>query len=61
MRNRYPCTSQKAGYVLWHIYVERLTQTETALLVQLNGGTVSHVARGHRFPGARPIKPPYRH
>jgi predicted DNA-binding protein (UPF0251 family) len=48
----------KACYVLWLIEVERTTQTEAAIQVGLNVGTVNHIVHGRRFKNARPICPP---
>ncbi|CAO3448707.1 hypothetical protein [Azospirillum argentinense] len=48
----------KACYVLWLVEVERTTQTEAAIQVGLNVGTVNHIVHGRRFKSARPICPP---
>jgi hypothetical protein len=54
-RRRFPANFQKACYVLWLVYDRRLTQTEAAMLVQLNVGTVCHIVHGRRFPEAYPM------
>ena len=52
MRARFPADFRLACYVLWLIYVRRMTQTEAAILVRLNVGTVCHIVHGRRFPSA---------
>lgn len=55
MRRRFPCDFRKACHVLWLVYHRRVTQTEAAILVRLNVGTVCHIVHGRRFPDAYPI------
>lgn len=55
MRRRFPATHQKACYVLWLVYDRRVTQTEAAILMHLNVGTVCHIVHGRRFPEAYPV------
>jgi len=60
MRFRKPrrANFMKACYVLWLVLVERVTQTEAAIQVGLNVGTVNHIVHGRRYKDARPICPP---
>ena len=58
MSARFPATFQQACYVLWWVYIRRVTQTEAGLRVGLNHGTVCHIVHGRRFPGAHPVPPP---
>ena len=58
MRRRFPCTYQKACYVLWLVNEANLTQTHAALYCGLNVGTVNHVVHGRRFSDAHPVPPP---
>ena len=55
MRARFPADFRLACHVLWLIYVRRMTQTEAAILVRLNVGTVCHIVHGRRFPDAYPV------
>lgn len=55
MRGRFPCTFSLACNVLYAVDVLGLTQTEAAILLRLNVGTVCHVIHGRRFPGAYPL------
>lgn len=54
MRNRYICTFEKACYVLWAVLVMGWTQTQAAIVIGLNVGTVSRVVNRDRFPNAVP-------
>lgn len=54
MRNRYPCTFDKACHVLWAVMVMGWTQTHAAIVIGLNVGTVSHIVRRERFANAVP-------
>ena len=36
-----------------------LSQTESAIIVKLNQGTVCHVVHGRRFPDVPPMRPPW--
>lgn len=58
MRIKYPCTFEKACFVLWAVRIMGWSQTQAAVIVELNGGTVCHVVHGRRFPDARPIALP---
>ena len=51
----FPATHEKACYVLWIVYVRRLSQIHAGLLVGLNSGTVCHIVHGRRFPDAYPV------
>jgi hypothetical protein len=55
MRGTYPCTFTKACHVLYAVFVLRWSQTKTAIELELNGGTVSKIVNGHRFPHATPL------
>ena len=57
MPNRlsFPASHRKAGYVLYAVFVLGWTQTQAAISIGLNSGTVSHICRGKRFKGAVPI------
>ena len=57
-RHAYPCSFRKACYVLWAVLVKGWTQTQAAIVVELNGGTVSHIVRRNRFPNAYPVPIP---
>ncbi len=57
-RRRFPATFPKACHVLWLVYHRRVSQTEAAILTQLNVGTVCHIVHGRRFPEAYPVPPP---
>ena len=54
-RRRFRATFLKACHVLWLVYIRRVTQTEAAILVQLNVGTVCHIVHGRRFAEAYPV------
>ena len=56
-RRRFPCDYRKACNVLWFVYSRGLSQTEAAILAELNVGTVCHIVHGRRFPGAYPVPP----
>jgi len=58
MRTHYPCTFEKACFVLWAVTVMKWSQTRAAIVVGLNVGTVCHIIHGRRFPGAFPIPVP---
>jgi 4-hydroxy-3-methylbut-2-en-1-yl diphosphate synthase IspG/GcpE len=58
MRGRFPCTFEMACYVLYLVEVLDLTQTEAAIRVGLNVGSVNHVIHGRRHPTAHPVPPP---
>jgi DNA-binding transcriptional regulator LsrR (DeoR family) len=58
MRNRHrrlSCTQNMAGQVLWLVYSRHYTQSQTAVIVGLNAGTVCHIVHGRRFLGAHPV------
>lgn len=56
-RRRFPCTFDKACNVLWLVNMMGLSQTQAAIIVGLNVGTVNHVVHGRRFPSAYPVPP----
>ena len=56
-RGKYPCTLQKSCYIKYLINLG-LTQTEVALIVKVNVGSVCHVVHGRRHPNAYPVVPP---
>lgn len=57
MKRRFPCTFHKACHILWLSHVTCLTQTEIAIRLSLNVGTVNHVVHRRRFPNAYPVCP----
>lgn len=57
-RLRYHCDFQKACHVLWAVDVMRWSQTQAAIEIGLNVGTVCHVVHRRRFPTAYPVPIP---
>jgi hypothetical protein len=57
-RTRYHCDFVKACHVLWAIYVMHWTQTQAAIAIGLNQGTVCHIVHRRRFPTAYPVPMP---
>lgn len=57
-RTRFPCTYLKACYVLWAVRIKGWTQTQAAIVIGLNVGTVCHVIHGRRFEMAIPVPIP---
>jgi hypothetical protein len=55
---RYPCTPTKASHVVWAVKVMGWSQTQAAVEIGLNQGTVCHIVHGRRFPGCHPIPLP---
>ena len=55
MRTHFPCTFEKACHCLYAYLVLQWSQTQIAIEVGLNVGTVNHVVHGRRFPSARPL------
>lgn len=53
-RKRYPCTHAKACHVLYAVRVLGWTQTQAAVHIGLNGGTVSKIVNRKRYPNAVP-------
>ena len=53
-KRRYRCTHEKACHVLWAVLVMGWTQTQAAIVVGLNVGTVSRIVHRKRFPNAIP-------
>ncbi|SDM31439.1 hypothetical protein SAMN05216360_101525 [Methylobacterium phyllostachyos] len=58
MRGRFPCTFELACYVLYLVEILGLTQTEAAIIVGLNVGSVNHVVHRRRHPEAYPVPLP---
>jgi predicted transcriptional regulator len=58
MAIKFPLTFQKASYAKYLVGVESMTQTQAAIMLELNQGSVSHVIHGRRFPFAPPVAPP---
>lgn len=54
MRKNFPCTFEKACYVRWAVHELGMSQTEAAIVLGLNVGTVCHIVHGRRFPTAFP-------
>ena len=52
-----PCTFRKACHVLWLVQAG-YSQSQAAVIVRLNVGTVCHVVHRRRFRGAYPVPPP---
>jgi hypothetical protein len=57
-RFRFPCTFEKACHTLWAVHVMGWSQTQAAILIELNVGTVCHVVHRRRFPTAYPVQMP---
>ena len=57
-RYRYPCTFQKACFVLWAVRDMGWSQTQAAIEIGLYVGTVCHVVHRRRFPSAYPMPMP---
>ena len=53
------CTQDTASYIKYLVEVLGYTQTDAAIILKLNVGTVCHVVHGRRFPSARPVVPPW--
>jgi hypothetical protein len=58
-KKSFPCTFDKACYVLYLVRICGYSLTEAAIRAELNVGTVSHVVHGRRFPNAT-ASPPIR-
>ena len=52
---RTSCDLLKACHALYLVHVLGLTQTRTAVVLELNVGTVCHIVHKRRFPNAFPI------
>lgn len=57
--NFFPCTAVKAAYAKWLVKVAGWKQTKVAIFLALNGGTVSKIINGHRFPDIPAMPPPF--
>jgi hypothetical protein len=57
-RRRFPCTFVKACNVTWAVIEMGWTQTQAAIEIGLNSGTVNHIVHGRRFPNAYPVPLP---
>lgn len=57
-RRRLPCNFDKACNVLWLVRMMGFSQSQAAVIVGLNVGTVCHVIHGRRFPNAYPVPLP---
>ncbi len=57
-RRSYGCTHLKACHVIWAVLVKGWTQTQAAIVIGLNVGTVNHIVHGRRFPHAYPVPLP---
>lgn len=58
LRKRHPLTYAKACHVRWAVDIMGWTQTQAAILIGLNSGTVCHVVWRRRFPHAVPVPIP---
>jgi DNA-directed RNA polymerase specialized sigma24 family protein len=56
MRKRLSATLSKAEHALYLVRVRGYTQSQTAVLLELNVGTVCHIVHGRRFRHARPVQ-----
>ena len=57
-KRKFPCAFLKACHVLWAVHVKGWSQTQAAIEIGLNVGTVSHIVRRRRFPRAYPVPLP---
>jgi hypothetical protein len=57
-RGHYPLTGVKVAHIKYLTGILGLSQTQTAIMLELNVGTVSHVVNGHRGHGIPPEPPP---
>ena len=57
VRKRLPLSLEKACNALYLVKVLGLSQTQAAVLLQLNVGQVSRVVSRQRFPQAKPVPP----
>jgi hypothetical protein len=58
LRAEYPCNFVKACHILYAVRVLEWSLTRTSIVLEVNLGTVSRVARGLIFPEAYPIPLP---
>lgn len=56
-RTRHKLTFEKACHALYLVTVEGLSQTQVAIMLELNVGQVCHVIKRRRFPSAYPKAP----
>lgn len=54
-RASFPATFKKACHVKFAVLVLGWTQTQAAIVVGLNSGTVSKIINGLRFPASKPM------
>lgn len=54
MRGRFPCTYELACNILYAVEVLGMSQTEAAIVLRLNVGSVNHVVHRRRFYNAHP-------
>lgn len=54
MRGRFPVTFELACKILYAVEVLGMSQTEVAIVLRLNVGSVNHVVHRRRFYGAYP-------
>ncbi len=52
------CTHDQACCALWLVRFAGLTQSDAAVVLKLNVGTVCHIIHGRRFPDAYPMPYP---
>jgi len=57
-QNHYPCNFAKACHAHWCIKVMGWSLTRTAIVLELNVGTVWYVIHRERFPDAYPVPLP---
>lgn len=49
------CTFLKACNAKWLVLVQGYTQSQAAVILEVNQGTLNHVMHGRRFPDSFPI------
>lgn len=54
MRGHFPVTFELACKILYAVEVLGMSQTEAAIVLRLNVGSVNHVVHRRRFHGAYP-------
>jgi hypothetical protein len=58
LRGHFPCSFAKACHCHWAVRKRHWSLTKTAIALELNVGTVSHVLKRHRYPEAYPVAMP---
>jgi hypothetical protein len=55
---KYPCTFEQACHALWAVKVAGWTQTQAALALKVNQGSISRIVHRQRFPNAYAVPIP---